>query len=317
MKKIISLSVLAFIACNVAQAQVKPNPITIGTGSEPGLYFVAGNAICQFVNRDGNATKCKALASDASVDNLNKIANGQLEMGIVQSDWQFNAYNGTSSFEGKKNDKLRAIFSIYPEPFSLVVRNDSTIQTLDDLQGKRVNIGVDGSGTQATMNVLLKTKGWTEENFQEVLKLTPSKMADALCDKRLEAISYNVGHPNAAIKAATQNCDIRFLPIENSLVEKLIADHPYYAKAQIPAKSYKGVTQAVDSFGVYATLVTSSDVSDERVYEVVKDFFKNFKRFKKSHPAFANLMEVDMIKNALSAPLHDGAVKYYKERGWL
>lgn len=313
MKKIFSLSALAVLACNVVQA----NPISIGTGSETGLYFVAGNAICQFVNRDGNATKCKALASDASVDNLNKIANGQLEMGIVQSDWQFNAYNGTNSFEGKKNDKLRAIFSIYPEPFSLVVRNDSTIQTLDDLQGKRVNIGVDGSGTQATMNVLLKAKGWTEANFKEVLKFTPAQMSEALCDKRVDAISYNVGHPNEAIKEAVQNCDIRFLPIDNALVEKLISDHPYYAKAQIPAKSYKGVVQAIDSFGVYATLVTSSDVSDKRVYEVVKNLFENFKRFKKSHPAFAHLTEQEMIKNALSAPLHNGAIKYYKERGWL
>ncbi|WGE46408.1 TAXI family TRAP transporter solute-binding subunit [Actinobacillus equuli] len=298
-------------------AQAEQTQIKLGTGSDTGLYFVTGNAICQFVNRSENHTACKPLASDASVDNLNKIANGQLEMGIVQSDWQYHAYHGTSSFEGKQNDKLRAIFSIYPEPFTLVVRNDSAIQSVDDLQGKKVNVGVDGSGTQATMNVLLKTKGWTEANFKEALKLTPAEMGKALCEKDVDAISYNVGHPNAALKETANSCDIRLIPVTDEVVGKLVAEQSYYAKATIPAKVYKGVEQAVDSFGVYATLVTSSDVSEQQVYRVVKAVFENFDRFKKSHPAFAHLSETEMVKNALSAPLHSGAVKYYKERGWL
>ncbi|WP_150538997.1 TAXI family TRAP transporter solute-binding subunit [Actinobacillus vicugnae] len=310
----LSLLVSAMLA---SFAQAEQTPITLGTGSDTGLYFVTGNAICQLVNRSENQTACKPLASDASVDNLNKIANGQLAMGIVQSDWQYHAYHGTSSFEGKQNDKLRAIFSIYPEPFTLVVRNDSTIQTIDDLQGKKVNVGVDGSGTQATMNVLLKTKGWTEANFKEALKLTPAEMGIALCEKNVDAISYNVGHPNVALKETARSCDIRLVPVADDVVSKLVAQQNYYAKATIPANVYKNVKQAVDSFGVYATLVSSSDVSDEQVYTLVKAVFENFARFKKSHPAFAHLSEQEMIKNALSAPLHSGAVKYYKERGWL
>lgn len=198
-----------------------------------------------------------------------------------------------------------------------MVCNDSNIQSLDDLQSKRVNVGVGGSGTQATMNVLLKAKGWTEANFKEATKLPPVDMAKALCDKQVDAVSYNVGHPNVAIKEATQTCDIRILPIDKALMTKLVAENSDYAAATIPANSYPNVKSAVDSFGVYATLVTSSDVSDERVYAVTKAVFENFNRFKKSHPAFANLSEQDMIKNALSASLHNGAVKYYKERGWL
>lgn len=298
-------------------AQAQPSPIKLGTGSDTGLYFVTGNVICQFVNRSESNTACKPLASDASVDNLNKLANGQLDMGIVQSDWQYHAYHGTSSFEGKQNDKLRSVFSIYPEPFTLVVRHDSPIQSVDDLQGKKVNIGVDGSGTQATMNVLLKTKGWTEANFKEALKLPPTDMGNALCNKAVDAISYNVGHPNTALKDTANTCDIRLIPVSNEIIQKLVADQRYYAKATIPANIYKGIEQTVDSFGVYATLMTSSDVSEEQVYQVVKAVFENFARFKKSHPAFAHLSEQEMVKNALSAPLHAGAIKYYKERGWL
>ncbi|SUT87845.1 putative immunogenic protein [Actinobacillus ureae] len=147
-----------------------------------------------------------------------------------------------------------------------------------------MNVGVDGSGTQATMNVLLKTKGWTEANFKEALKLTPADMGKALCEKNVDAISYNVGHLNVALKETANSCDIRVIPVADDVVSKLVEEQGYYAKATIPANVYKNVEQAVDSFEVYATLVTSSDVSEEQVYRVVKAVFENFDRFKKSHP---------------------------------
>lgn len=312
MKKILRLSAAALLFSSAAYA----SPLTLGTGSETGLYFVAGNAICQAVNKEIPAS-CQALASEASLDNLHKIAQGQLSFGIVQSDWQYSAYHGTGAFEGRKNEQLRAVFSIYPEPFTLITHQDSSVQTLDDLVGKRVNIGVDGSGTQATMQVLMNAKGWTASSFKEAAKLPPAEMATALCNKQIDVTSYNVGHPNSAIKDTAQNCDIRFIPVQGAVVESLISAYPYYAKAQIPANSYLNQPQAVDSFGVYATLVTSSEVSEEAVYQTVKAVFENFDRFKKSHPAFAHLSEQEMVKKALSAPLHQGAEKYYRERGWL
>lgn len=313
MKKLFAFSLSALLLNGVATAET----LTLGTGSETGLYFVAGNAICQAVNKENKTLNCQALASEASLDNLHQIVQGQLSLGIVQSDWQYNAYNGTATFEGRKNDKLRAVFSIYPEPFTLITRQDSVVQTLDDLVGKRVNVGVDGSGTQATMQMLMKAKNWTDATFKEALKLPPTEMQTALCGKQVDVTSYNVGHPNSAIKETAQNCDIRFISVPADTVNALTAAYPYYAKAQIPANSYPNQPQAVDSFGVYATLVTSSEVSEEAVYQTVKAVFENFDRFKKSHPAFAHLNEQAMIKNALSAPLHAGAEKYYRERGWL
>lgn len=313
MKKLLRLSLGALLLSSAAYAQT----LTLGTGSETGLYFVVGNAICQAVNKEDQNTRCQALASEASLDNLQKIAQGQLNMGIVQSDWQYHAYHGTAAFEGNKNEKLRAVFSIYPEAFTLVARQDSSVQQLEDLAGKRVNIGVDGSGTQATMRVLMKAKNWTDSSFKEALTLPPAEISAALCGKQIDVASYNVGHPNSAIKETAQNCDIRFIAVQGDLVDALTATYPYYAKAQIPANSYPNQPQAVDSFGVYATLVTSSEVSEEAVYQTVKAVFENFDRFKKSHPAFAHLDEQAMIKNALSAPLHAGAEKYYRERGWL
>ena len=319
MKKLLKVSLVAAFAMGALNAQAEEKFITIGTGGQTGVYYVVGQSICQLVNRDTAKTqvKCNAPSTGASVANLNAIADKQMDMGIAQSDWQYHAYNGSSSFEGKKNDKIRAVFSLHPEPFTVMARDDSGIKTFDDLKGKRGNVGDPGSGTRATMNVILKEKGWSDKDFKVASELKPSEMASVMCDNNLDAITYNVGHPNGALKEAAASCNAHLVPVTGEAIDKLVADHSYYAKATIPGGLYKGTDNPVETFGVYATLVTSSDVEEDKVYAVVKAVFDNFDRFKRLHPAFANLKEEEMIKNALSAPLHDGAVRYYKERGWL
>ena len=319
MKKLLKVSLVAAFAMGALNAQAEEKFITIGTGGQTGVYYVVGQSICQLVNRDTAKTqvKCNAPSTGASVANLNAIADKQMDMGIAQSDWQYHAYNGSSSFEGKKNDKIRAVFSLHPEPFTVMARDDSGIKTFDDLKGKRVNVGDPGSGTRATMNVILKEKGWSDKDFKVASELKPSEMASVMCDNNLDAITYNVGHPNGALKEAAASCNAHLVPVTGEAIDKLVADHSYYAKATIPGGLYKGTDNPVETFGVYATLVTSSDVEEDKVYAVVKAVFDNFDRFKRLHPAFANLKEEEMIKNDLSAPLQDGAVRYYKERGWL
>ena len=319
MKKLLKVSLVAAFAMGALNAQAEEKFITIGTGGQTGVYYVVGQSICQLVNRDTAKTqvKCNAPSTGASVANLHAIADKQMDLGIAQSDWQYHAYNGSSSFEGKKNDKIRAVFSLHPEPFTVMARDDSGIKTFDDLKGKRVNVGDPGSGTRATMNVILKEKGWSDKDFKVASELKPSEMASVMCDNNLDAITYNVGHPNGALKEAAASCNAHLVPVTGEAIDKLVADHSYYAKATIPGGLYKGTDNPVETFGVYATLVTSSDVEEDKVYAVVKAVFDNFDRFKRLHPAFANLKEEEMIKNALSAPLHDGAVRYYKERGWL
>ena len=319
MKKLLKVSLVAAFAMGALNAQAEEKFITIGTGGQTGVYYVVGQSICQLVNRDTAKTqvKCNAPSTGASVANLNAIADKQMDMGIAQSDWQYHAYTGSSSFEGKKNDKIRAVFSLHPEPFTVMARDDSGIKTFDDLKGKRVNVGDPGSGTRATMNVILKEKGWSDKDFKVASELKPSEMASVMCDNNLDAITYNVGHPNGALKEAAASCNAHLVPVTGEAIDKLVADHSYYAKATIPGGLYKGTDNPVETFGVYATLVTSSDVEEDKVYAVVKAVFDNFDRFKRLHPAFANLKEEEMIKNALSAPLHDGAIRYYKERGWL
>uniref|UniRef100_UPI00404733F5 TAXI family TRAP transporter solute-binding subunit n=3 Tax=Yoonia sp. TaxID=2212373 RepID=UPI00404733F5 len=300
----------------VAQEQF----ITIGTGGQTGVYFVVGQSICRLVNRgtaDHNL-KCTAPSTGGSIANINAIKAGDMDMGVAQSDWQYHAYNGTSKFEEDGAfEKLRSVFSVHGEPFTVIARADAGITSFDDLKGKRVNVGNPGSGQLATMEVVLEAKGWTMDDFALASELKPAEQAAALGDNKVDAIIYTVGHPNGSIQEAVSTVDAVMVPVEGPEIDALIANNPFYAAATIPGGMYEGSPEDTPTFGVKATFVTSADVDDEVVYQVVKAVFDNFDRFKRLHPAFENLTEQEMISAGLSAPLHDGAVRYYKERGWM
>jgi hypothetical protein len=294
--------------------------ITIGTGGQTGVYYVVGQSICRLVNRGEkeHGIKCTAPSTGGSVANLNAIRAGEQDLGIVQSDQQYKALKGLESFvDAGPNEALRAVFAAHPESFTVMARKDAGIKTFDDLKGKRVNIGNPGSGQRATMDVLMREKGWDVGVFRLASELKAAEQAQALCDNKIDAMLYFVGHPNGSIQEAASSCEAVLVPVTGPEVDKLVAEFPYYATSTIPGGMYPGSDQDTPTFGVTATLVSSTKASDEVVYEVVKAVFENFDRFKKLHPAFETLDPAQMIKAGLSAPLHDGAVKYYKEKGWM
>ncbi|WP_371410793.1 TAXI family TRAP transporter solute-binding subunit [Vibrio penaeicida] len=292
--------------------------VTIGTGGVTGVYYPTGGAICRLVNkgRKDHGIRCSVESTGGSVYNINTIRAGELDLGIAQSDWQYHAYNGSSKFEDKGPFKdLRAVFSVHPEPFTVVARADAGIKTFEDLKGKRVNIGNPGSGQRGTMEVLMGELGWTMKDFKLASELKASEQSKALCDNKIDAMIYTVGHPSGAIKEATTSCDSVIVEVSGPTVAKLIADNSFYRVATIPGGMYRGNAEDVQTFGVGATFVSSTDVKEKVVYEIVKAVFENFDTFKRLHPAFNNLKKEEMAKDGLSAPLHAGAAKYYKEAG--
>ena len=180
-----------------------------------------------------------------------------------------------------------------------------------------VNLTNPGSGTRGTMEVIMEEKGWTNDTFKLAAELKSSEQAQALCDNKIDAMIYAVGHPSGAIKEATTSCEANVIPVTGEVIEKLIAENDFYAPALIKGGMYKGTDADVATFGNAATMVTSAQVDADTVYQVVKAVFDNFDRFKRLHPAFAHLDPKQMIANGLSAPLHEGAVRYYKEKGWM
>ena len=294
--------------------------ITIGTGGVTGVYYPTGGAICRLVNkgRKEHGVRCSVESTGGSVYNINTIRSGDLDMGVAQSDWQYHAYNGTSKFKDSGAFKeLRAVFSVHPEPFTVVARADAGIKNFMDLKGKRVNIGNPGSGQRGTMEVLMKALGWDKSTFALASELKASEQSSALCDNKIDAMVYTVGHPSGSIKEATTTCDTVLVSVNGPAVDKLVKDNDFYRTAVIPGGMYRGNPNDTNTFGVGATFVSSTKADANTVYHVVKSVFENFDSFRKLHPAFANLKKSEMVKDGLSAPLHDGASKYYKEAGLM
>lgn len=294
--------------------------VTIGTGGVTGVYYPTGGAICRLVNkgRKEHGIRCSVESTGGSVYNLNTIRAGELDMGVAQSDWQFHAYNGTSKFaDAGANKDLRAVFSVHPEPFTVVARADSGIKTFADLKGKRVNIGNPGSGQRGTMKVVMDALGWKTSDFSLVSELKSAEQSAALCDNKIDAIVFTVGHPSGSIKEATTTCDSVIVSVTGEAIDKLVADNDYYRSATIPGGMYRGNADDVTTFGVGATFVSSTNLSADNMYQIVKAVFEDIDSFKRLHPAFNNLDPKQMVKDGLSAPLHDGAKRYYQEAGLL
>ncbi|WP_353475296.1 TAXI family TRAP transporter solute-binding subunit [Salipiger sp. H15] len=294
--------------------------ISIGTGAVTGVYYPTGGAICRLVNRgrSEHGIRCSVEATGGSVFNINAIRGGELEFGVAQSDWQYHAYNGTSTFaEQGPYEGLRAVFSVHPEPFTVVARADAGIETFDDLKGKRVNVGNPGSGQRGTMEVLMNKMGWTMSDFAVASELQAAEQSQALCDNNIDAMVYTVGHPSGSIQEATTACDSVLVDVNNEAVAELVAENPFYRTATIPGGMYRGNDEDTQTFGVGATFVTSEDVPEEVVYQVVKAVFDNIDQFRGLHPAFANLDPKEMATAGLSAPLHPGAERYFREAGLI
>lgn len=304
----------------VSPAFAQQQFVSIGTGGVTGVYYPTGGAICRLVNknRKQHGIRCSVESTGGSVYNINTIRSGELDLGVAQSDWQYHAYNGSSKFSGAGPFKqLRAVFSVHAEPISIVARRDSRVRHIDDLVGKRVNVGNPGSGSEATWNVVWKALGHTNRDLKLAAQMKSAETPSALCDNKIDAFFWLVGNPAALNKEATTTCDAVFVEVSGKAVDKLVRANPFYRYATIPGGMYRGNPNDIPTFGVGATFVTSTRVSADVVYEIVKAVFDNFADFKKLHPAFANLKESEMISDALSAPLHAGAKRYYKERGWL
>ncbi|WP_257266768.1 TAXI family TRAP transporter solute-binding subunit [Endozoicomonas sp. ONNA2] len=318
--KKLGLAILGAGFAVTASAATSQQFVTIGTGGVTGVYYPTGGAICRLVNKErkSHGIRCSVESTGGSIYNLNTIRAGELDMGIVQSDWQFHAYRGTSAFEQQgANKDLRAIFSVHPEAFTILARKDAGISKFEDLKGKRVNIGNPGSGQRGTMEQLMKLYGWTHDSFSLVSELKAAEHAKALCDNKIDAFVYTVGHPSGSFKEATTSCDTVLVTVAGDKVNKLIKDNPYYRTATIPGGMYQGNERDVQTFGVAATFVSSIAASEEAVYRVTKAVFEDLSTFKKLHQAFSTLKKEEMVSDGLSIPLHQGARRYYQEAGLL
>jgi len=293
--------------------------ITIGTGGVTGVYYPTGGAISRMINRKSGEYRIKATveSTSGSVYNINAVLSDDLDFGVAQSDRQYQAYNGTAEWsESGRQEKLRSVFSIHPESITLVASERSGIESIADLRGKRVNLGNPGSGQLQNSKDVVHAAGLSEDDFAaEYVKAVEAP--GLLQDERIDAFFYTVGHPAGNIKEATSGrVKVRIIPIRGEGIDSLLSTHSYYATALIPHSFYPNSLNEndIETIGVKATFVASSDLDDEIVYAVTKEVFENLDDFRSLHPAYKTLTEENMLKG-LSAPVHSGALKYYRETG--
>ncbi|HSD35797.1 MAG TPA: TAXI family TRAP transporter solute-binding subunit [Alphaproteobacteria bacterium] len=307
--------VAALPICLAAQAQAPTRPLLIGTGPVVGIYFPAGGAICNMVNRAAGSPVCAVVSSDGSAANLEALKSGAIDLAIVQSDWQYHAVKAEAAEAGGAIG-LRAVFSLHGEPVTIVARADSGIAGVEDLKGKRVNLGIPGSPGRASAEALLAALGWDLKDLGAIAELAPDHQPSALCSGAIDAYILPTAHPSGAVAEATQGCGARLIPIAGEPAERLVADNPFYAFATIPGGTYPGNPDPIASFGLKATVVTRANVDAQVIYGLVKAVFDDFPAFAAQHPVFAGLQAQAMAHDGNTAPLHEGALRYFTERGW-
>lgn len=295
--------------------------VTIGTGGVTGVYYPTGGAISRMVNKKYDTYKIKVTveSTSGSVFNINAVINGDLEFGVAQSDRQYQAYNGLAEWaESGPQGDLRSVFSVHPESITLVASEESGIREIADLRGKRVNLGNPGSGQLQNSKDVLAAVGIGEDEISaEYVKAVEAP--GLLQDGRIDAFFYTVGHPAGNIKEATSGrIKVRIIPITGSSIERMVVERPYYAEAAIPRDFYPNALNEEDvaTIGVKATFVTSKHVAPDIVYAITKEVFENLDTFRELHPAYEVLSERNMLRG-LSAPVHAGALRYYRESGLI
>ena len=294
--------------------------IAIATGQVVGVYYPAGGALCATLNQAAadHGLRCTVLPTAGSVDNLRRLRAGGVAFAIVQSDWQFHAVNGTAAFaEDGPFAELRAVLALYAEPLSVVVRGDSAITSFADLKGKRVNVGRPGSGRRAIMEALVAARGGRMDDFALAAELDAAAQAPALCDDRVDAIAFTVGHPSGSLAAALARCGGPLVGFADATIDRLTVERPYYRRATIAGGTYRGNPGDVATFGVGATLVTTADVGEDVVHALVRSVFADLAAFRRRHPTLADVNAETMINAGLTAPLHRGAARYFAEAGMM
>jgi uncharacterized protein len=318
-KSLTTIFMTFFVVILSLHAKSNTQYISIGTGGVTGVYYPTGGAICYLANQIKETNyHCEIKSTPGSIYNIEGIRSGELTLGVLQSDWQYHAYEGTGLYkEIGKYPELRSLFSVHAEPFTVLARADSNINNFKDLKGKRINIGSPRSGQRATMDVLLNLYQWEHKDFKSVLQIMPSEQAKALCDNKVDAIIYVVGHPNSSIREASGACQTKLVHVVGKMIDRLTEQKSYYQKTIIPGGMYRGSKEDTLTFGVGAVVTTTSALSEIAAYQLVKSVFENYEEFIHLHPAFKLLKKQAMVNNSITAPLHKGATRYYKEVGLI
>ena len=285
--------------------------LNIATGGTAGTYYPIGGAMAEILNKDIKGMNASAQSTGATVANINMLKDGSVDLAIVQNDITYYAVNGTEMFQDKKVDNIRGIATLYPETCQFVTLDSSGIKSIKDLKGKKVAVGAAGSGAEANARQILEAYGITYNDI-EVQYLSFAEGASALKDGNVDAAFLTAGYPTASVQDISSQNKIRLLPVDSDKADALIAKYPFYTKTTIPAGTYAGFNEEVQTISVMAMLVATDKVDDKLGYEIAKAIFSNLDRLQAAH-SVGKLITKDGAMKGMSLPMNAGAEKFFKE----
>ena len=311
------LAALAMQACTFIQ--YRPD-VAIGTGRPGGVYLSLGDSVCRVFNLDlpQRGLRCAAYPSGGPVANIESLRDGRIDIGIVQSDVLADALNGRGPFASRGPDKtLRVLFTGQTEAFTIVARGELEVRAATGLRGKRINLGSPGSGERVSMERVMAALGFSPTDFAETRELPLAQQHDAFCANSLDAIVYTVRHPNGLVDDVVRSCRGVLVDVSGPKIEGLLSRHPEYSRSVVPGNTYSSNPQAVTTLGVRTAIITTTRLPETVAYEITKALFENIDDFRRLHPDFATLLPHEMVPHGRVAPVHAGAARYYRARGWL
>lgn len=289
----------------------------IATGGTGGTYYPLGGMLAQLISNkavvDGKKISATAESAGASVANVKLLGNKDIESAFVAADILDAAYNGKGQFNGAPIKNVRALAALYPETVQLIAKADSGINSVKDLKGKSVSSGSPGSGQYQLLTDLLQVYGLKRSDIKEDLS-SFTQAVDKIKDGNLDATLITAGVPTAAITDFAQSHSLKVIPLSGPEIAALQKQQPYYTSVKLPANSYKGQTEAVETLAVMAVWATHESVPDNVAYEVTKALFDNVAIMGQVHVQGKNISPSTALAVG-TAPIHPGALKYYKEKG--
>lgn len=311
------LLIPTLIAAASAPAQ-QMSLFSFGSGNILGGYYATARAICDVINRNPEAEglRCSPEPTQGSIYNLAMLQVGDQDFSLVQSDWQRAAYLGESLFSGQApQSNLRSVMALYPETITILAGADSGIRDTPDLFGRRVDIGPPASGRHASIMALFERLGIAGGQFAELTELTNDLALAELCEGRIDAAIYILGHPSPLISQAIDDCGARMISLSRQELRDTLASGGEYYPIIIPARTYESQAEALESFAVYATVVTRADVSDAIVETFVASVLANRQKLAISNPLLADIYPPEMQRRGLTAPLHPAALRAFEAGG--
>lgn len=305
------LVLLVAAACSTAGSEENPKAITIATGGTGGVYYPLGGGMAQ-VFEDQLDITATAQVSGASVENMQLLSKGDVQLAFTQNDIADYAVNGTEVFDNKL-DNLAGIAALYPEIIQLVVSADSDIHSIADLKGKKVSVGAPGSGNEANSIQILSAAGMSYDDIDEQLK-SYADSADSFKDGLIDAMFVTSGIPNSSVQDIAVTKGVRIIGIDEGIVSALQQDYPFFVKAEVPAGTYDGQEETADTVAVLASLTVNSKLSEDLVYKITKALYENLDTIGAKH-AKGKEIELQKALEGLTIPIHPGALKYYEEQG--